>query len=403
MSNSTVDELEKYLADLPRLNSCSASRSVPRSSGRPTSLRSTTGLRGPRLPQTITASNTHADKEIPVRHSSETPPTAPVQSSPVKTTEKKPINTTDTTLQNKALPKLPKEVADTHDEIPKKIPPTTPVPAPKKHSPPPALPATSSSPCESPLVYPFMRTACAGCDKPISGMAITAAGSKWHADCFKCRHCGQDLEHIAFYEKDGQPYCALDYHELFSTRCDYCNTPIEEKSISALGKHYHVGHFFCRECGKPFDESSAYMVHEGHPYCEKDYLNKYGHKCMGCGEYIMGEFLGALDGDWHKECFVCASCGKAFTSATFYVRNNKPFCEEHFQQVSKSEAVKTCHGCGELIDGREVTAFGKHYHLNHFQCALCSKLLSPKISAMWKQSSSGELICNMCCRKISGK
>lgn len=73
-----------------------------------------------------------------------------------------------------------------------------------------------------------------------------------------------------------------------------------------MGKHYHVGHFFCRGCSKPFDETSAFMVHDGHPYCEKDYMAKFGHTCMGCGELISGEFLNALGGDWHKSCFVCA-------------------------------------------------------------------------------------------------
>ncbi|KAI8097520.1 uncharacterized protein BX664DRAFT_356751 [Halteromyces radiatus] len=177
---------------------------------------------------------------------------------------------------------------------------------------------------------------CGGCDNLISGMAITAAGHRWHADCFKCQHCHQDLEHVAFYEKDGLPYCALDYHELFTTRCDYCHTPIEEKSITALGKHYHVGHFFCRECGKPFDEDGIFMEHDGHPYCEKDYLAKFSHKCKGCKEEITGDFLEALDGKWHLTCFVCVDCGRAFESNTFYVRNDLPYCEIHSRRIKKS-------------------------------------------------------------------
>lgn len=74
----------------------------------------------------------------------------------------------------------------------------------------------------------YAGVSCAGCGKPISGRVIRVDHNQWHVDCFKCKHCGQDLEHVAFYSKDGQPYCALDYHELFSTRCDYCDTPIEE-------------------------------------------------------------------------------------------------------------------------------------------------------------------------------
>ncbi|KAG0184057.1 hypothetical protein DFQ28_000214 [Apophysomyces sp. BC1034] len=230
------------------------------------------------------------------------------------------------------------------------------------------------------VLYTGVR--CAGCDKAISGMTITAAGQVWHAGCFKCQHCKQDLEHVAFYTKDGRPYCALDYHELFSTRCDYCGTPIEEKSIQALGKYYHEGHFFCRECGKPFDETDAFMVHDGHPYCEVDYLAKFGHKCMGCGEYITGEVVSALD---EFDQLGGQDCGKEFTSATFYVRNNRPFCEEHYRAVQhpsttpKLETVadrKTCHRCGDAIEGRSASAFGKEYHTTHFQCALCDKVLS---------------------------
>ncbi|OZJ03339.1 hypothetical protein BZG36_04216, partial [Bifiguratus adelaidae] len=145
---------------------------------------------------------------------------------------------------------------------------------------------------------------CAGCQKAISGIVITAMNKRWHPQCFVCKHCKIALEHVSFFEKDGLPYCHLDYHELFSPRCAYCNTPIEDRCITALGKSYHPGHFFCRECGVPFDEG-GFMVHDGHAYCEKDYQRKFGKTCKGCGEYITSEFVHALGGDWHQECFVC--------------------------------------------------------------------------------------------------
>ncbi|KAI7868628.1 hypothetical protein BDF14DRAFT_1792340 [Spinellus fusiger] len=315
---------------------------------------------------------------------------------------------------------------------------TTSSSAPPKISSPAAIPTVSHPPSIAPNTTPTARTTratpmftgtrCAGCDKPTSGMTITAAGRQWHTDCFVCQNCHQDLEHIAFYEKDGLPYCALDYHEMFSTRCDYCSTPIEEKAIRALGKTYHQGHFFCRQCGKPFDESSAFMVHENHPYCEKDYLEKFGHKCKGCGEYITGELVGALGGDWHKECFVCAECGKAFTSATFFVRNNKPYCDQHYRPTlhsvknngthsnassrtpsrenmaqqpqsntgSSTSGKKTCSRCQETIETAAVNAYGKDYHSHHFQCAHCDRLLSQYVPGIWQEGSSGELVCKMC-------
>jgi hypothetical protein len=72
---------------------------------------------------------------------------------------------------------------------------------------------------------------CASCGKPISGNVLSAMGKKWHPDHFACKKCGITLEHVAFFEKDGDPYCHLDFHELFSPRCGYCETPIEGVSF----------------------------------------------------------------------------------------------------------------------------------------------------------------------------
>jgi hypothetical protein len=30
-----------------------------------------------------------------------------------------------------------------------------------------------------------------------------------------------------------------------------------------------------------------------------------GKKCSGCGKYISGEYINALDQEWHKPCFSC--------------------------------------------------------------------------------------------------
>jgi hypothetical protein len=41
----------------------------------------------------------------------------------------------------------------------------------------------------------------------------------------------------------------LDYHEFFSPRCKSCKTPIEGEVVVACGAEWHVGHFFCAQCG----------------------------------------------------------------------------------------------------------------------------------------------------------
>ncbi|GAA5812884.1 hypothetical protein MFLAVUS_006343 [Mucor flavus] len=253
---------------------------------------------------------------------------------------------------------------------------------------------------------------CHGCNDPLSGQAMTTSNKKWHTRCFKCQTCRQNLEHIAFYEKDGLPYCALDYHEQFSPRCDFCHTPVEEHSISALGKVYHAGHFFCRECGKPFDEETDFLEHEGHAYCEKDYFKRFGKTCKGCEETITDGFLVALGGEWHKDCFVCADCGATFASSTFLIKGGKPYCEDHYHN-KKAKALPTikalptpvpldekmCHKCDKPIQGRFVSAFGHDYHPLHFQCLTCNKLLQARrqgnLTTRTKKVTMEGLVVNM--------
>ena len=127
-------------------------------------------------------------------------------------------------------------------------------------------------------------TLCAQCALPIYGRTVTAAGTRFHPECFACFHCGEGLECVQFYPEPGHSrearleriearmageeinppvgqrieddnddslrfYCHLDYHEFFSPRCKNCKTPIEGEMIIALGAQYHPEHFFCANCG----------------------------------------------------------------------------------------------------------------------------------------------------------
>ncbi|KAF9134073.1 hypothetical protein BGW39_008146 [Mortierella sp. 14UC] len=176
---------------------------------------------------------------------------------------------------------------------------------------------------------------CASCDKPISGTMITAMGKRWHSDHFICTVCDLNLEHVQFFHKDGKPYCHFDYHDKFSPKCGHCDTPIENECLTALGKSWHPGHFFCRECGDPFEED-GYMVHDGFPYCEKDYLRLFAPKCSGCQDAIQGDFISALKGKWHRDCFGCTVCHIGFDSSSYYVENGRPYCKAHYKNGSRA-------------------------------------------------------------------
>lgn len=236
---------------------------------------------------------------------------------------------------------------------------------------------------------------CEGCRLTLGGQVLTTVTNKyWHSKCFKCQECKVYLEHIEYYEQNDKPYCALDFHELFSPRCDYCKTPIEaDRKIVALGKSYHVGHAFCRECGVPFEEEDRIIEKDGYGYCENDYNKLFAKMCKGCGEYISEGFIKALGGEWHRACFVCVDCRRQFTSLTFKLKGGKPYCGEEcpvisqprksitsFNSKSEENSKKTCRNCQKPIMGKWNTAFGYYYHPIHFQCSQCDKVLSSRLT-----------------------
>ncbi len=168
-------------------------------------------------------------------------------------------------------------------------PPIRPLPTPKSSPSRPLPHHSATAPAASTRGHwsPATRrptATCAQCVLAIEGRIVSAASQRFHPECFVCFHCGEGLECVAFYpepdnkraervsriqrrvkgedivEMQGQGvmddgdeaprfYCHLDFHEFFSPRCRSCKTPIEGEVVVACGGEWHVGHFFCAECG----------------------------------------------------------------------------------------------------------------------------------------------------------
>lgn len=188
---------------------------------------------------------------------------------------------------------------------------------------------------------------CASCILPISGRIVTASDApqtqkaRFHPECFTCAHCSTALECVAFYpepdnkrlerleqeglDNENDPlrfYCHLDFHEFFSPRCRSCKTPIEGEIILAAGGEYHVGHFFCAECGDPFESSTPFVETAGYAYCVSCHRKRTSGRCRGCKAIILDEnSVEALGGQWHEKCFVCCECDGDFgEDGRFYLR-----------------------------------------------------------------------------------
>ena len=180
---------------------------------------------------------------------------------------------------------------------------------------------------------------CAQCALPIAGRIVSAANQRFHPECFSCHHCGEGLECVAFYPEpdtqrgarldrirrrqtgapvpEGSPsdfddgderlrfYCHLDFHEFFSPRCKSCKTPIEGEVVVACGAEWHVGHFFCAQCGDPFDAQTPFVEKDGYAWCVGCHTNRYSAKCRKCRRPVTDVVVKALGAEWHHDCFVC--------------------------------------------------------------------------------------------------
>ncbi|XP_029938595.1 leupaxin isoform X2 [Salarias fasciatus] len=232
---------------------------------------------------------------------------------------------------------------------------------------------------------------CASCNKCIVGKMITALGEVWHPEHFVCVVCKLELSTTGFFERDGQPYCDKDYHELFSPRCAYCKGVILQNILTALDQTWHPEHFFCAHCGHLFG-AEGFLEKDGKPYCCKDFYHLFAPKCTGCGEPVRENYLTAANGTWHPECFVCADCLQPFTDGCFMELAGRPLCSLHFH----SRQGTLCGGCSKPITGRCISALNRKFHPEHFVCAFCLRQLSQGIF----KEQQGKPYCSTCFSKL---
>uniref|UniRef100_A0A8C6L5T5 Paxillin n=1 Tax=Nothobranchius furzeri TaxID=105023 RepID=A0A8C6L5T5_NOTFU len=220
-------------------------------------------------------------------------------------------------------------------------------------------------------VQTVAKGVCGACCKPIVGQVVTAMGRTWHPEHFVCTHCQEEIGSRNFFEREGQPYCEKDYHNLFSPRCYYCNGPILDKVVTALDRTWHPEHFFCAQCGSFFGPE-GFHEKDGKAFCRKDYFDMFAPKCGGCARAILENYISALNCLWHPECFVCRECFTPFVNGSFFEHDGQPYCEVHYHERRGS----LCSGCQKPITGRCITAMSKKFHPEHFVCAFCLKQLN---------------------------
>ncbi|KAK4154026.1 hypothetical protein C8A00DRAFT_33201 [Chaetomidium leptoderma] len=199
---------------------------------------------------------------------------------------------------------------------------------------------------------------CHECGDFIEGRFVSLAGTseRFHPQCFACYACGTSLEALEIspepdehravrldriarraagevlpeeagktIAEDGDErlrfFCHLDWHELYAPRCKHCKTPIMGEHVMALGSHWHFGHFFCAECGDPFEKGMTHIEKDGYAWCvacQTKRTERRAPKCRKCRTAVIGQYIRALGGEWHDECFRCATCNGGFDDGQIF-------------------------------------------------------------------------------------
>jgi len=118
--------------------------------------------------------------------------------------------------------------------------------------------------------------------------------------------------------------------------CGACRRPIEERVVTALGKHWHIEHFACAKCEKPFLGNRHYE-RKGLAYCATHYHQLFGSLCHHCDGVIEGDVFTALNKAWCKNHFACSACDTLMGPKTkFFEVDLKPVCKKCYEKYPRS-------------------------------------------------------------------
>ncbi|XP_071470220.1 actin-binding LIM protein 2 isoform X5 [Marmota flaviventris] len=198
-------------------------------------------------------------------------------------------------------------------------------------------------------------TRCYSCDQFIEGEVVSALGKTYHPDCFVCAVCRLPFppgDRVTFNGKECVcQKCSLptalgsSVHLSQGLRsCGGCGSEIQNgQALVALDKHWHLGCFKCKACGKLLD--AEYISKDGLPYCETDYHAKFGIRCDTCEKYITGRVLEAGQKHYHPSCALCVRCGQMFAEGEeMYLQGSSiwhPACRQAARTEDKSKDTRT--------------------------------------------------------------
>uniref|UniRef100_A0A3Q4G103 Prickle homolog 1b n=1 Tax=Neolamprologus brichardi TaxID=32507 RepID=A0A3Q4G103_NEOBR len=226
----------------------------------------------------------------------------------------------------------------------------------------------------TPKVLPraLQHTRCENCCGDIKGgeMAIFAsrAGPNpcWHPACFVCATCQELLVDLIYFYHSGKILCGRHHAELLKPRCSSCDEIIfADECTEAEGRHWHMKHFACFECGTMLG-GQRYIMKDGRPYCCGCFESLYAEYCESCGENIgVDHAQMTYEGvHWHAtdQCFCCAQCKTSLLGCPFLPKQGRIYCSKACSQgedIHASDSSDSAFQSARSRESRRSVRMGK--------------------------------------------
>ena len=178
--------------------------------------------------------------------------------------------------------------------------------------------------------------------------------------------------------------------------CAGCRKAISGAYITAMDRKWHSECFKCAGCRKSIGQESYYQ-HTGKPYHGACYHQQFSPRCALCKGVITTTYITALGKSWHDDHFQCADCGKRLKGLSHHTRQDKPYCEKCFH----NRFSPRCAVCDEpMTQSYLVNSWGDKYCKRHNselpKCFSCDRLICTRLTKGGQRYEDGRTMCNGC-------
>ncbi|XP_051157815.1 actin-binding LIM protein 1 isoform X1 [Leptopilina boulardi] len=214
------------------------------------------------------------------------------------------------------------------------------------------------------------KTFCQSCKKKCSGEVLRVQDKYFHIACFKCAQCNSSLAQGGFFAREGSYYCTKDYREKWGTKCAGCGEYVEGDVVTAGEKHsFHPNCFHCQRCRKPLlGQGTKVTLVQGQALC---------HRCVSIPIREASTPVGnsQATGNGSNDPGACAGCRQQLREGQALVALDRQWHVWCFK----------CHSCDTVLHGEYMGKDGVPYCEKDYQkqfgvkCAYCNRYISGKV------------------------